>query len=501
MELQILFSLLIFSIAFFYLFSKRRSSGNENLPPQPWKLPFLGHLHHLVGDLPHRALGNLAQKLGPIVHLKLGEVSAVVISSSVLAKEIMKTHDLSFVNRPKILSAEIVGYNYTDIAFAPYGEYWRQMRKICIVELLSAKKVRSFESVRDEESWNLIESIGSLALPPYGSETINLSEKIFSMVNAIAVRVSIGSKCKDQEKLVALIKEIISLSGGFDVSDLFPSVKVLHLITGMRNKLTKIHNQIDKILDGIILEHQQRSATRLNDQNEDLLDVLLRFKDDGGLQFPLTSDNVKAVLVDMFVAGTDTSSVTIEWAMLELMKNPRVMKKAQAELRKVVKGKKKIYESDIQEVAYLKFVIQETLRLHPPLPLLVPRESREKCDIGGYHIPAKTKVIINAWKIGCDAECWIDPGSFNPERFGETSVNLVGTDFEFLPFGAGRRICPGMTLGLANIELPLARLLYHYNWELPSGVRPEDLDTSETFGATLNLKQTLHLVPIACNTY
>nr|XP_043610673.1 germacrene A hydroxylase-like [Erigeron canadensis] len=499
MELQIHFSLLILCLAIFFLFTKRRSSGNENLPPQPWKLPFLGHLHHLtVGDLPHRALGNLAQKLGPLFHLKLGEVSVVVVSSPLLAKEVLKTHDISFANRPKILSAEIIGYNYTDIAFAPYGEYWRQMRKICIVELLSAKKVRSFESIRVEESWNLIESIGVRGKTTYGSETINLSEKIFSMVNSIAVRVSVGSKCKDQEKLIALTKEIMSLSSGFDVSNLFPSVKVLHLLTGMRNKLTKIHKQIDKILNDIISDHQQR--TGLSGQNEDLLDVLLRLKDDGGLHIPLTSDNVKAVLVDMFVAGTDTSSVTIEWAMLELMKNPRVMKKAQAELRQAVKGNEKIYESDIQELDYLKLVIKETLRLHPPFPFLIPRESQEKCEIGGYHIPANTRVIINAWKIGCDPECWIDPEIFNPERFGETSVNLTGSDFEFLPFGSGRRICPGMTLGLANIELPLARLLYHFNWELPSGVRPQDLDSSETFGLTLNLKHNLHLVPIACNT-
>nr|XP_043613232.1 premnaspirodiene oxygenase-like isoform X2 [Erigeron canadensis] len=482
MELQIhFFALLILCIAFFYLFTKHRSSsGNENLPPQPWKLPLLGHLHHLVGDLPHRALGNLAQKLGPIFHLKLGEVSAVVISSPALAKEVLKTHDLCFPSRPKILGAEIIGYNYTGIVFTPYGEYWRQMRKICILELLSDKKVRSFESIRDEESWSLIESIGirgkTTSLPPYGSETINISEKIFSMMNAIAVRVSIGSKCKDQEKLLALIEEIISVSGGFDASDVFPSVKVLHLVA----------------------DHQQHNATGLSDQNEDLLDVLLRIKDDGGLHFPLTSDNVKAVLLDMFVAGTDTSSVTIEWAMLELMKNPRVMVKAQAELRHVAKGKKKIHESDIQQLDYLKLVIKETLRLHPPAPLLI-RQSQEKCDIGGYHIVAGTKVIINAWKIGCDADHWSDPESFDPERFNETSVNLVGTDFEFLPFGAGRRICPGMTLGLANVELPLARLLYHFNWELPSGVQPEDLDTSEKYGATLNLKHNLHLVPVACN--
>lgn len=204
---------------------------------------------------------------------------------------------------------------------------------------------------------------------------------------------------------------------------------------------------------------------------------------------------------DMLTAGTDTSALTVEWAMLELIKNPMAMKKAQDELRQVLKGKKKIYESDIQELDYFKQVIKETLRLHPPLPLLLPRECREECDIGGYHIPANTKVIINAWKLGCDPDYWIDPQSFIPERFSQSSVNMMGTDFEFLPFGAGRRMCPGLTLGLANVELFLARLLYHFNWELPNGVTSRDLDLSETFGATLKLKNNLHFVPSAYNTY
>nr|GEW65326.1 cytochrome P450 71AV8-like [Tanacetum cinerariifolium] len=448
------------------------------------------------GALPHQALGTLAQKLGPIFYLQLGEVSAVVISSPILAKQVLKTHDLVFADRPKILSAEIVGYNYKDIVFAPYGEYWRQMRKICILELLSAKKVRSFHSVREEESWKLIEDIHM-----HESTPINLTHKIFTMMNVIATRVAVGSRFKDQRTLLVLIEEIIALSGGFDVSDLFPSFKLIHLVTGMRKKLTTIHDKIDKMFDSIILEHQeQRRPDGQNDQNEDLLDVLLRLKDEGAFQFPLTLDHIKAILVDMFVAGTDTASVTIEWAMLELMRNPSAMKKAQAEVRYVLKGKKKIYESDIQELDYLKLVIKETLRLHSPLPLVVPRECRENCEIGGYLIPANTKVLINSWKLGCDPDYWIDPESFKPERFSESSVNMMGTDFELIPFGAGRRMCPGMAMGLANIELPLARLLYHFNWDLPNGVTSQDLDMSETFGATLNLKNNLKLIPSAYNT-
>lgn len=168
MELYLFFSFIFFIATFFFFviiikwFRNFNSliDTNKNFPPQPWKLPLIGHMHHLIGAPPHQALRNLAEKLGPVVRLQLGQLSTVIISSPHFAKEIMKTHDLSFANRPKLLCIEIVGYNYTSIAFSPYGEYWRQMRKICVLELLSAKKVQSFQSIRDEESWNLIASMG-----------------------------------------------------------------------------------------------------------------------------------------------------------------------------------------------------------------------------------------------------------------------------------------------------------------------------------------------------
>lgn len=199
-------------------------------------------------------------------------------------------------------------------------------------------------------------------------------------------------------------------------------------------------------------------------------------------------------LQDMFVAGTDTSSNTTEWALSEMIRNPRVLKKAQAEIRQALKGKETVNEEDIQGLQYLKLVIKEALRIHPPVPLCLPRESKESCEIDGYEIPEKTKVIVNAWAIGRDPSYWKDPEKFIPERFSENSIDYKGTNFNYIPFGAGRRICPGMTFGLANVELPLAKLIYHFDWELPNGMRPEDLDMSEYFGATVGRKNNLDLI-------
>lgn len=187
----------------------------------------------------------------------------------------------------------------------------------------------------------------------------------------------------------------------------------------------------------------------------------------------------------------------MEWAISELLKNPRVMKKAQAEVRQAFKGKTKVVESDIQSLDYLKLVIKETLRLHPPGPLL-PRETREKCEVGGYEIPVKTKVLVNAWAIGRDPNIWTEPECFKPERFQGSLVDFKGTNFEFIPFGAGRRICPGISFATANIELALAQLLYHFDWKLPNGIKLEELDMSETFGITARKKHNLHLIPINC---
>ncbi|KAJ0610420.1 putative premnaspirodiene oxygenase [Helianthus annuus] len=301
MDIQFPFSPIFFSsglLLFFVIiivFKNFNSlDSNKNLPPQPWKLPLVGHIHHLLGAPPHHALRNIARKLGPIVRLQLGQVSAVVISSPTLAKEIMKTHDISFASRSKLLNVEILSYNYKDIAFSPYGDYWRQTRKICVLELLSARKVQSFRSIREQESWELVDSITTQRL-----KTVNLSDKISTMVNTIITRLSVGSRCKDQAVLVALIREAIHLSSGFDVSDLFPSVKVLPLVTGISNKILNIHNKMDVILENIILEHRESHVNRASHHanEEDLVDVLLRIKDEGGLEFPLSFDNIKAVIL------------------------------------------------------------------------------------------------------------------------------------------------------------------------------------------------------------
>ncbi|MBA0844008.1 hypothetical protein Goarm_001141 [Gossypium armourianum] len=435
--------------------------STKKLPPGPWKLPFIGNLHQLVGSLPHRILRDLANQHGPLMHLQLGEISTIVVSSAEIAKEVMITHGIIFADRPYVAALDILTYGSRDIAMAHYGNYWRQIRKICTVELLTAKRVQSFESFRQEE------------------------------VSAF------GNVCNDHELYSSVVDEIVKLGSGFRVADMYPSFRVLERISGLRQKAEALLQKSDKILQDIINEHRAGLESEIigEEAKEDLVTVLLKIQQLGGLEFPLTDKEIKAIIWDIFGGGGETSSTSVDWAMSEMVRNPRVLKKAQNEVRQVCHGKGDVDEASIKELKYLALVIKETLRLHPPFPLLVPRESRENCEINGYQIPSKTKVIINAWAIGRDPKHWSEAETFYPERFLNSSSDFKGTDLEYIPFGAGRRICPGILFALSNIELPLAKLLYHFDWELPNGTRHEDLDMTEDFGVTMSRKDDLILIP------
>ncbi|XVF77874.1 hypothetical protein PTKIN_Ptkin14bG0082300 [Pterospermum kingtungense] len=462
------------------------------LPPGPSKLPLIGNLHLFIGTLPHRCLRDLANKHGPVMHLQLGEISTVVISSPIAAQQVMKTHDVNFANRPYSLAASFTSFDFKDILFSSYGDYWKQLRKICTFELLSMRRVQSFRAIREEEVANFISQISSKAGSP-----VNLRERIRSLTYSIISRAAFAEKYRDQDVFISLVQdEMIDALGGFSLADIFPSLKLLHFITGATSKFEKLQRKFDQISQDILDEHRARKkSNKSSKEANDLVNVLLDLQDHGNLEIPLTDTTIKAVVLNVFHGGGETSSTTTEWAMSEMMKNPKVLKKAQTEVRQLVGNKGDVNEDVLEKLKYLKLVIKETLRLHPPGPLLVPRENRERCEINGYEIPAKTKVIVNAWAIARDPNYWSEPEKFFPERFLESSIDFKGANFEFIPFGAGRRICPGISLGLANVELPLAQLLYHFDWKLCGGKKPEDLDMSETFGLAVQRKHDLCLVP------
>ncbi|XP_006663962.1 indole-2-monooxygenase [Oryza brachyantha] len=484
-------------------------------PPSPRRLPIIGHLH-LIGDLPHVSLRDLAGRHGPdLMLLHLGQVRNLVVSSPRAAEAVLRTHDHVFASRPESLVAGVLLYGPRDIAFSTYGERWRQSRRLATTHLLTNKKVRLCRAAREEEVGLMMAKVRKISSE---GTAVDMGELFSAFSNDLISRVvsrkttlqGEGEEESGRGKLFrGLVEANASLLGGFNLEDYYPSLatRLGVLSTVMRGKARDVRKQWDKLLDKIIDEHMskreydQRHGDVGQDEAADFIDVLLALQEERGI----TREHIKAILVDMFEAGTDTISLVLVFAMAELMRKRHLMAKLQAELRMTIpKGHELITEEHLTNMTYLKAVIKETLRLHPPAPLLLPHLSMEDCVIDGYIIHSGTRVIVNAWAIGRNPKCWEAAEEFLPERFvdGGSAANIgfTGKDFQFLPFGAGRRICPGINFAFASIEIVLANLLYHFDWDIPaeSGMHKDGINMAEVFGLTVKLKERLMLVPKTC---
>ncbi|CAL1352340.1 unnamed protein product [Linum trigynum] len=492
----ILIPILIILFSTIYILKKQnknRAAATFPLPPGPWKLPIIGNIHQLAfsSALIHRRLAELAEQYGPVMQLKLGETSNVVLSSPEAATEYLRTHDQNFSIRPHMPTASILFYSGKSIAFSSDGEHWRRMRKLLAMELLSEKRVKSLRPIRDEEIGKLMKVIGS---EPAGG-AVNLNRLLVSVGNAMTSRTAFGKVRELESSFLPVARQILKAVGGFNIGDIFPSNRLLLIISGAERRLKKIHQEADVILQGLIDEHVSRRRRETEypdtaDDDEDLVDMLLAYTNYNHVE-------VKAIIMDIFVAGGDTSPLTVEWVMSELMRNPEKMVKVQREVRQLFDKRGKVVdEACIDELQYLKSVVKETFRLHPLAPLSVPKEGREAVAINGYQIPTKTRVIVNYWAIARDSSHWTNPDQFIPERFLDTYIDYKGFDSHLFPFGGGRRVCPGMDYGIAVVYALLMNLLYHFDWKLPNQLKPQDLDMSEDFGVTVSRKNNLYLIPI-----
>ncbi|KAG5568191.1 hypothetical protein H5410_064794 [Solanum commersonii] len=463
--------------------------------------PYSSNLHQL-GSLPHRSLHQLSKKYGPVMLLHFGSKPVIVASSVDAARDIMKTHDLVCSNRPKSSIAERLFYGSKDVAFSPYGEYWRQIKSVTVLHLLSNKRVQSYRDIREEETSNMIVKIRQECDSNFSSSVIDLRDCLCSLTNNIVSRVALGRKYNEEGQggmnAKVTLHEFGELLGTFSIGDYIPWLECINKINGLDNKVEKVAKELDTFLESVIEEHVSRKNRGEYSMGEakDFVDVLLEIQNGKETGFLLQRDSLKAIILDIFAAGTDTTYTALEWIMTELLRHPRAMEKLQNEVRGLAQGKAEVTEDDLGNMQYLKAVIKETFRLHPPDPLLVPRESTEDIKLLGYHIPAKTQVIIDAWTIGRDPLSWENPEDYLPERFLDSNIDLKGLNFELIPFGAGRRGCPGIAFAIVVIELALARLVHKFNFSLP-----EELDMTEASGVTIRRKSPLLAVATPCSTY
>ncbi|PAN37153.1 hypothetical protein PAHAL_7G015300 [Panicum hallii] len=473
------------------------SVTKKRLPPGPWTLPIIGSIHHVIGGLGHRTMAELSRRHGPLMFLRFGEVPTLVVSSAEAAELVMRTHDLAFCSRPTTsVTIDIVGCKGKGIGFAPYGDRWRQMKKIVVMELLSAAQVKRIESLRAEEVGRLLRSVAAAGVGAGG--VVNVSEEVKALAPDLVARAIFGGTCAEKSDFVIQYDEVSKLVSGFFPEDLFPSSRLVRCLSTGERRLVRSYGRIQQIIANAIESRRaDKNGGACRPDQEDLLGVLLRLQEEDSLTFPLTSEIIGAVMFDIFGGATTTIGSTLEWAMSELIKKPEAMQRAQQEVREVLGGSRGVVtNTDLVGLGYLRMVIKEVLRLHPPNPLLVPRESREDCELLGYHIPKGTKVLVNAFAISRDPRYWNDPEAFNPERFENSNVDYKGTHFEFTPFGSGRRQCPAIMFGTSTLEIALANLLYHFDWVLPDGLSPELVDMSEKYGMGVSKKMDLHLKAI-----
>lgn len=431
--------------------------------------------------------------------LKLGQVPTLVVSGADEAALVMKTNGLVFASRPASVTQKIFGCGGKGINFAPYGDHWRRMRKLCIRELLCPKQVRRMERIRVEEVGNLIHNIAASAST---GATINFSHKMVELGNNVVFRAVFGAKCTSQEEFLRELDTAFVLLGGFFLVDLFPSSRLLRWLSHVERDMTQSCSRIHRIITNNI--HERRVVRAAGEEacstdDEVLVDVLLRLQQEDLLDFPLTTEIISAVLFDMFTGGTQTTGTVLEWTMSELVRNPEAMAKAQKEVREVIgRDRAVITNNDLAQLHYLRMVIKEVLRLHPPATL-IPRMAREDCTIMSYDIPKNTNILINVFAISRDPRYWDNPDVFKPERFQNKNINYKGAYSEFTPFGAGRRKCPGIEFARSVIEIAVANLLYHFDWMCPDGSSESSVDMYEKFGITVNRRFSLQLKAITHN--
>ncbi|XP_054820014.1 cytochrome P450 83B1-like [Prosopis cineraria] len=486
--------LVLFSILLTFLIHTTRRT-RAHLPPGPSGLPLIGNLLHLPTSAPHHYLWQLSNQYGPLIFLRLGIKPTIVVSSARIARQVLKTHDLVFASRPSLLGIRTFSYNGLDLGFAPYSDHWREMKKISVLHFFSSRRFHSFRPLREDEVLLLIRKLSHSAA---SSRVINLSETMMSFTSTLICRIAFGrrydagNEVTERSRFHGLLNESQALLAEFYFSDHMPWLGWVDRLRGLLSRLDKTFKQLDMFYQQVIDDHMNPAKPQTNQQ--DIIDIFLQIMDAPSSSFDLTLDHIKAFLMNLFIAGTDPGAVTVIWAMTSLIKNPRVIKTVQDEIRNVYGEKDFISEEDIEKLRYLKAVVKETLRLFPPSPLLLPRESMKRCDIEGYQIQPKTLVLVNAWAIARDPETWEEPEEFYPERFLSCSIDFKGNDFELIPFGAGRRICPAMHMAMVTVELTLANLLHSFDWELPDGIGKHDIDTEVLPGITVHKKNDLYLV-------
>ncbi|KAL1201468.1 Cytochrome P450 84A4 [Cardamine amara subsp. amara] len=496
MNLILLVPLLVF--LFRHILSRQRRL-RKPYPPGPKGLPFIGNIL-MISHFNHRGLAKLSRTYGGLLHLRLGFSHLFVVSSPDIARQVLQVQDHVFSNRPTTIAIRYLTYGGSDLAFSNYGPFWRRMRKLYVMMLFSRKRAESWVSV-DEQIHKSVRFVAVNVGKP-----LNVCKLAFSLTRDITFQAAFGSSSSTSdevrlEEFLEIIQEFSKLFGEFNVADYVPSWLSWFDPQGINERVKKARKSLDGFIESVIDDHLHKKKGDQNiDEESDMVDQLLSFyKEEGKVNNSVTKinlDNIKGIIMDVMFGGTETVALAIEWLLTELLRSPENMKRVQNELASVVGlDRWRVDDTHLEKLTFLKCIVKETLRLHPPFPLLL-HETVEDAEVTGYFIPKGSPVMVNTYALGRDPNSWSDPESFNPGRFlGPGAPDLKGNHFEFVPFGSGRRSCPGMQLGLYAFELAVAHLLHCFTWRLPDGMKSGDVDTIEGPGLTVPKATPLLAVP------
>ncbi|KAK1423388.1 hypothetical protein QVD17_18690 [Tagetes erecta] len=495
-SMELLVIVCIFFISYFVIQATISAFGiyePKNLPPGPTRLPIIGNLH-LLGDQPHRSLAKLAETHGPIMSLKLGRITTLVISSATAAKEILQKQDLAFSARHVPDALHACNHARFSVAWLHVCPEWRTLRRILNSNIFSNNSLEANQHLRSQKVEELIAYCRKASL---SNDYVDIGRAAFrTSLNLLSNTIFSKDLTDPYEDSGKEFKEVVGNimleAGKPNLVDYFPVLKKIDP-QGIKRRLSRHFGKILEIFDDLI-----EARLRMGRSNQDdVLEVCLKFIQDNPTEINRT--HINSLFLDLFGAGTDTTSSTLEWAMAEVLRKPHVMTKAKEELEEVIGKGKIVKEDDLLRLPFLSCIVKETLRLHPPVPFLLPRKVTEQVKLNEYTIPEGTQVLVNAWAIGRDPTVWDDSLEFKPERFLASGLDVRGQDFGLIPFGAGRRICPGLPLAIRMIPIMLGSLLNNFNWKIDTKVEHEALDMTEKFGITLVKAKPLCVVPITLN--
>ncbi|XP_022970158.1 geraniol 8-hydroxylase-like [Cucurbita maxima] len=498
MELTIgcsLFLLFPFLFPLLLLFhSLARKINPKRLPPGPKGYFLIGNMME-IGHNPHQSLAKLADSYGPIMTLKLGQMTSIVISSPSMAKQVLQSHDQVLSDRMYPNATTIYDHHEVALPWLPVCDLWRTLRKLCNNHMFSQNILHMNYTVRLKRIQRLLVDVQESATK---GEAVDIERVVFvttldmlsKMIFSVDLSDEYSNICEKGQEFKEAVWSIMEEAGRSNVGDLFPMLRKMDL-QGCRKRMMVHMNKFLDIIDDMI--DRRMKEPNLGEENDMLHNLLKLAKESEDAKFHLHL--IKHLILVLFPAGTDTTTSTVEWAMAELLRNPKVLSKAKAELKEVIGEGTAVDESDWVRLPFLQQIIKETLRLHPPAPLLLPHKAREDAEIGGFVVPKNARVIVNAWKIGRDKGVWEDADSFKPERFLGSDVDYKGRHFELIPFGSGRRICPGLSLATKMVHWILASLIHSFHWRLEDGIQPESMNMEEKTGLTLVMARPLRAIP------